>query len=236
VYRIKRNAVLQEATRTFGRFGYHDTSLDDIAAALQVSKGTLYNYVKDKQELLFECHRMALDIGDQAFAYADALGQGAYGKLRLMLRAYLTWLNGAFGGGGIAEVTALRKSDRAAIIRRRDAAQARLVGYFEEGMRDGSLRKVDARLAVYTIMGAVNAVQSWYLPKGRLGIDEIASAMVDLLLRGLGTSTAPYVDPPVPPFIALEQMPAPAARAAGNAPPKRRPKTVKPARRARSAG
>ena len=37
------------------RKGYHNTSLDDIAAALEVTKPTIYYYVKNKEQLLFEC-------------------------------------------------------------------------------------------------------------------------------------------------------------------------------------
>ena len=61
VQRIKRDAVLKEAGRAFSKRGFHNTSLDDVAKALQVSKGTLYNYVQDKQEILFEfCRRSCL--------------------------------------------------------------------------------------------------------------------------------------------------------------------------------
>jgi AcrR family transcriptional regulator len=209
VYRIKRAAVLREATRIIGRRGYHNTSLDDIAEALQVSKGTLYNYVTDKQEILFECHRMSLDIGDQAFTFADEHGTSGYGKLRLMLRAYLTWLNGAMGAAGVAsDVTALRPEDRKAIIVRRDSVQDRMVGYFEEGFKDGTIRQIDARVAVYTLMGAVNSVQMWYSPRGRLSLDAIVASVTDVLLHGVDTDAdAGYVDEPVPPYDAAAAPP-----------------------------
>jgi AcrR family transcriptional regulator len=233
VYRLKRSAVLREATRIFARRGYHDTSLDEIAEALQVSKGTLYNYVEDKQEILFECHKMALDVGDQAIAFADANATTGYARLRLMLRAYLTWLNGALGGGGVAsDVTALRPSDRKTVIVRRDSVQDRMVAYIERGIADGSLRKVDARLAVYTIMGAVNAVQSWYSPDGRLTMTAIADTMVDLLLHGMaGPGAGKTADVPIPVYGATEETVAEEPARAS----KRKPAAAKSAARRRSA-
>jgi AcrR family transcriptional regulator len=206
VYRLKRNAVLREATRIIGRRGYHNTSLDDIAESLQVAKGTLYNYVKDKQEILLECHKMALDIGDQAFAFAEEHGHTGYSKLRLMLRAYLTWLNGALGGGGVvSDVTALRAADQKAVVARRDGVEKRLVAYFQEGFKDGTIREVDARIAVYTIMGAINAVQGWFAPGGRLSMEEITVLMVDILMHGVDTEAdATYVDAPVPPYGSID--------------------------------
>ncbi|MFZ0500715.1 MAG: helix-turn-helix domain-containing protein, partial [Steroidobacteraceae bacterium] len=52
---IKRDAVIRAAARAFNRKGYHNTSLDDIAAALEVTKPTVYYYVSNKEQLLFEC-------------------------------------------------------------------------------------------------------------------------------------------------------------------------------------
>ena len=60
----KRHAVLQAAAQLFNERGFHATSLDDIAARLNVSKPTLYYYVKNKQELLFLCHSLAFDLGN----------------------------------------------------------------------------------------------------------------------------------------------------------------------------
>ena len=192
VYRIKRNAVLREATRIIARKGFHNTSLDDVAAALQVSKGTLYNYVTDKLEILYECHVMSLDIGLQAAAFAEKHGTTGYAKLRLNLRAYIRWQNQALGAGGVtSDVTALRPTDRRKIIARRDEIEDRLVSFIEEGIEDGTIRRIDPKLAVFTFMGAVTNVQSWYSPKGRLGLNEIADGMVDLLMHGLGTSANP---------------------------------------------
>src|SRR3546814_6323545 len=51
LHRFKRYAVLREATRIISRRGFHNASLDEIAEGLGISKGTLYNYVSDKQEI-----------------------------------------------------------------------------------------------------------------------------------------------------------------------------------------
>src|SRR3569833_2634824 len=52
---VKREAVIRAAAHAFNRKGYHNTSLDDIAAALDVTKPTVYFYVTSKEQLLFEC-------------------------------------------------------------------------------------------------------------------------------------------------------------------------------------
>ena len=54
LFALKRTALLREAARAFSARGYHDTSLDDVAKTLGVTKPALYYYVTNKQEILFE--------------------------------------------------------------------------------------------------------------------------------------------------------------------------------------
>jgi AcrR family transcriptional regulator len=185
INRLKREAVVRESGRIFSRRGYHNASLDDVAKALKVSKGTLYNYAKDKEEILFECHKMALEIGEQAFAMgADGANGGE--KLRITLRNYIAMLHDELGACGvITEIDALKPGHRKEIVARRDSHEQWFINMLEEGAADGSLRAIDAKLAVFTFMGAINTIPRWYSPKGRLTNEQIADGMVDLLMNGM---------------------------------------------------
>ena len=46
-----REAILAAAERVFGRLGFHDTKMTDVAAEAGVAAGTLYNYFKNKDEV-----------------------------------------------------------------------------------------------------------------------------------------------------------------------------------------
>jgi AcrR family transcriptional regulator len=189
VQRLKREAVLKEAGRAFSRKGYHNTSLDDVAKALQVSKGTLYNYVKDKQEILFECQKLACDIGDRAFAHARERGGSGAQMLRNVLSHYIELITSELGSCAVLmEVDALRPEDRETVVAHRDGFERSFVVIMKAGIRDGTLRNVDPKLAVFTFMGAVNWVPRWYTPDGRLTGSVIAEKMTDILMAGLTPS------------------------------------------------
>jgi AcrR family transcriptional regulator len=49
---VARNKIIQAATSTFSKKGYYDSSMDDIAKEVGVTKATLYLYFKSKKELL----------------------------------------------------------------------------------------------------------------------------------------------------------------------------------------
>ena len=70
---LKREAVLRAAARAFSEQGFHRTSLDDVAERLNVTKPTIYHYVRSKDEILFECVRIGLERLDSASAQAEAL-------------------------------------------------------------------------------------------------------------------------------------------------------------------
>ncbi len=185
VSEIKRRAVLREASRIFSRRGYHNASLEDVAKALNVSKATLYNYVRDKQDILFECHTMALNLGDRALADAPT-DLAAPALLEHFLSNYMILLFDEFGVCGVlTETDALRPEDRKSIVARRDAFETRIVALVEGGITQGVFRQLDAKLAAQNMMGAVNAISRWYTPEGRLTNVEIARETVGLFLGGL---------------------------------------------------
>lgn len=191
IFRLKRDAVLRESGRLFNQRGFHNTSLNDVARHLDVSKGTLYNYVADKQEILFEFHNMALDLGDAAMDEADALDGSAADKLRLAIRQYIAAATEKLGGYGvIAEVGALKPDHRQEVIRRRDAYDRRFTDLVARGIADGSIRKVDPKMAVFTFMGALQTIPNWFSPEGRLNGAEVANRVTDLLMNGIARDAA----------------------------------------------
>lgn len=187
IRQLKRDAVLREAAHAFGRHGYHNTSLDDVARALNISKGTLYNYVKDKQEILFECHKEALDIGDAAVAHAAGVTSSGGDQLRVSMLYYLEHLVEQLGAcAALMDVDALRPADREAAVHRRAAFERWFVETVERGMADGSLRSdLNPRIVLVTFMGASNWIPRWYKPEGDLTPREVAEQLVDVLMGGV---------------------------------------------------
>src|SRR3954452_22892302 len=53
----RRNELTRQAARLFAEQGYHGTSMEDLATAMGVQKGTLYAHVKSKEDLLNEIAR-----------------------------------------------------------------------------------------------------------------------------------------------------------------------------------
>lgn len=194
ILRFKREAVLRESGRLFSRNGYHNTSLDDIARSLGVSKGTLYNYVDDKQEILFSFHNMAMEIGERVVAAAGSSEGNGATRLRTAFANYIHEVNEELGGYGvISEIGALKPLDREAVLARRDRLYRSFTKLLEQGVTDGSVRAVDPKIAVFTMMGVMQLVPNWFSPTGRLTAREVAEAMADIVMGGMAAAPADAV-------------------------------------------
>lgn len=191
IFNTKRTAIVRAAGKAFGKKGFHNTTLEDIAKELNVSKATLYNYVHDKYEILYECHLAALAIGGEALAVATGKPQTGAARLRDALQIYVTNLLLNMGAcAALTEVDALPIDRRRSIVAKRDFFQARMIEVMNQGIADGSLRKVDPKIAVFTFMGAINWIPRWFSDEGPIAAGEIAEQVVEILMSGLvGKST-----------------------------------------------
>lgn len=85
----RRLHILRVATELFSRQGYRKTSMDEVAAAAGVAKGTLYTYFATKNELLIAA--VALEKREHLGVMADVLdpGRPAVERLRMWLTTLL---------------------------------------------------------------------------------------------------------------------------------------------------
>jgi AcrR family transcriptional regulator len=182
----KREAVLRAAVRMFNAQGFHATSLDDVAASLGVSKPTIYHYLGNKDQVLFECVTRGVE---QLRAAADAArtepGSGLV-RLRRFLRRYAEIIMDDFGRCVIRTADEQLTSESATRFRalKREIDKA-MQGLIAEGMADGSIAPGDVTLTGFTLAGALNWPARWHKADGRLSAEEAAVQMVDILTRGL---------------------------------------------------
>lgn len=183
-YSHKRQVLIRAASRAFGR---GETSLEQIAEKLNLTKPALYYYVTSKDELIFECYMLALDYGDQALDLAEASGENGMQRVRIFLRRYIELLVGEMNAPMVLlDYSGIRRDLRDRIQKRRrdfDKVLRRMVG---DGIADGSISACDPKLAVFWFMGAVNAIPRWFDVAGPKTATEIAEAFIGFTVGGLG--------------------------------------------------
>lgn len=187
----KRDAVIRTAARAFDQHGYHNTSLDDIAAALGVTKPTVYYYVANKEQLLFECFRAGLEPIRAALRRAEAARGTGRDRLREVIRDYAVAIASEYGwcmvraehqdlGSDLGGQVKALKSEIDRGIRR----------LLQAGIADGSIAVQDPKLAAFAIAGALNWIAHWYRVGRSLSAEQVAEAFVQFLEHGFAPRPA----------------------------------------------
>jgi TetR/AcrR family fatty acid metabolism transcriptional regulator len=152
--------VLDVAARLFGTKRFHEVRMDDLAAEAEVSKGTLYRYFKDKEEL----YRALLERATRQLLarLRDCVTRaaGARARLTALVAAILDHFDGnphLFDLIQRAEV--LRRPGAAFPWQRvRDESVHLVREVLEEGTRRGELAVGDPGLAVLMLLGGLRSV------------------------------------------------------------------------------
>jgi AcrR family transcriptional regulator len=186
-YDVKREAVIATAARLFQEKGYRNTTLNDIAAVLNVTKPTIYYYVQSKAEILAECRARTWGGITKAIQDASDSRKSGREKLELFLKRYAEAISTDYGkclvmtirdvGGAEAELRKYREGLREATHVLRDIVA--------EGIKDGSIAPCDPKMAAFAIYGALNWITYWYDPDGPNDPSEIGEEFVRLFRTGL---------------------------------------------------
>ncbi len=81
----RADLILQAAEAIFTEKGYHDASMDEIAAHVGIAKGTVYLYFPSKQDLVFALFKRELEVFKDAVVQVSASTQSARAKLEHLL-------------------------------------------------------------------------------------------------------------------------------------------------------
>jgi AcrR family transcriptional regulator len=183
---LKREAVIRAAAREFNRKGYHNTSLDDIAARLEVTKPTVYYYVTSKEQLLFECFVAGVEQIRAAFRDVRQLMVPARERLNAVLRHYGEAVASEFGWCMVrAEDQDLSPAMSRHIKALKSEIDHGIRRLIREGVQDGSIQPCDPKMTAFALAGALNWIAHWYREDRSLSGAQIAEAFVTIFEAGL---------------------------------------------------
>ena len=187
----RRTEILKTAAAAFRRRGYHGASVDEIASTLSMTKGNLYYYFKNKEEILYACHDYSLDLILEILDGIRAETIPADDKLRRLIAAFVHLIIDELHGTALTlDLQALSPALLRKVIARRDRFDRGLRAIIQEGIDDGIFEPADTKLVAFAIMGAVNWIPKWFNPDGRASSDQIGVAFADYLVRGLRRGAA----------------------------------------------
>ena len=198
IFQMTREEILVAAAQIFSQKGFHATSMQDIAGAVNLQKASLYYHVSSKQEILVDLLDRALDLLIERLEAVVNTEDPPDEKLRVAMRVYLATLDEYRDLASVLllEHRSLEPQYHNRHVPRRDRFEQIWRDLVKEGRDSGVFRPVDPSLAARALLGVMNWTVTWYHPNGALSAAEIAEMFVDLFLNGLlvreGAQNADY--------------------------------------------
>ena len=180
--------ICDAAAALFAEKGFDNTSLQDVAAAVGVTKAGLYHYFPTKHAL-FEAIVLDTLRDLHATAIAAIAAHGGYKeKLTGFMTAHARYFSehgeryrASFFGRGGGERSNLTRDERAM----RKAYVQLLEEVLDQGVAAGAIAVPDVPTFARGVLGMLNWMARWYRPDGRLTATEIAESYAQTLMAGI---------------------------------------------------
>jgi AcrR family transcriptional regulator len=185
----KRERILASGLQLFAYEPYQAVTMDRVADAASVAKGTLYLYFQSKEDLYLEILSDGLETIARSYAstvdpaspvkdrlrHAVALTIQFYDQRRDLLRLIST------------EEPRMAQARNRLIQGWRDRGVRFFTTLIEEGMQSGVFRPGDPRLATHAILGGMRSVMLYY--EARRPIEEITAEFGTMVMHALSAET-----------------------------------------------
>jgi AcrR family transcriptional regulator len=182
----KREAVLHIAVRMFLERGFWRTSLSDVAEKLNITKPALYHYFHNKEEIYLECYRRGISLIQANLDRLRTNDGNGLEKVAGFIYSYAIVIASDFGRCVVRQDDReLSQGARAEVRSYKRNVDRCLRSFIEEGMKDGTIRSCNAKLAAFSIAGAVNSLALWFEPGGDLTAEQVAAGFAKTLTEGV---------------------------------------------------
>jgi AcrR family transcriptional regulator len=181
---VREQQMLDAAVQMFSINGYHETSMDSIAAAAQISKPMLYLYYGSKEELFGACLDRELRRFVESVRTEIDFQQPPKDMLRNTIRAFLRYIDANRASWIVMYTQATSSQAFAHTVREGRERIIELVGRL---LRAGTRKPepgLDFELMAVALVGAGEAIAS-RVSTGDTDVEEAGQLMIDLFWRGL---------------------------------------------------
>src|SRR5437870_1149426 len=185
-----RQEILRASARLFQQQGYDGTSMNDVAAALKLSKGGLYHHFQSKDEILFDLMSHAMDITEEKVLKPVKAIADPEERLRRLIRLHI----GVVLSERDREITVMLHENHplSPALRKRINARKKDYIHFVENLiaevqtkaqakvqedaqsARGAKGTVTPRAAAFALLGMINWIYQWYRPEGSLQQENLA--------------------------------------------------------------
>lgn len=184
-------AIRRAAIKRIYQHGFEAMKLRDLADDVGIQAGSLYNYIKYKEDFLYTLLKQVLvELLDQLAAELKGV-EAPLPALETFIAFHLRWHTArreeVFIGN--MELRSLSGTHFHEIVALREKYEKQLRRILEWGNREKVWSVRDPKVTTFAIIAMLTGVCTWYRPRGRLSQDKIIEIYRELVLHGIGVKT-----------------------------------------------
>jgi TetR/AcrR family transcriptional regulator, cholesterol catabolism regulator len=179
--------VLESAANIFFAKGFHATSIEDVARDVGMLKGSLYYYIKSKDDLLFRLLLAGIEDSDAFIAqHIDPQGE-AVAQLERAIRAQIDYIidNRVPFGLFLHEFDSLSGKRQHKLIAVMSRYNNRFVELVRKGQQQGKIISGEPWMIVNGILGMCNWLYRWYDPEQVSDSEQVKSIFLRMIFDGI---------------------------------------------------
>lgn len=179
--------VLNSAAKIFFSKGFHGTTIEDVARDVGMLKGSLYYYIKSKEDLLYRILCTVIEQGDAHIAKHIGPAGDSVVHLKRAIEAQIDYIieNRVRVGLFLHEFETLSGKRRQKVVALMTRYNNRFVEIVRRGQAQGKFADGDPVLIVNGFLGMINWIYRWFHAGDPTEPEEIKRIFVRMIMKGL---------------------------------------------------
>ncbi|WP_252503121.1 TetR/AcrR family transcriptional regulator [Sporosarcina sp. Marseille-Q4943] len=183
----KKEAIMKAAISVFTEKGYGGASLEDVAQKLFMTKGAVYYYFKDKQDLLYQSQVYLLQKSNHLISEILDSKSATIEKMKKAIVQHTEYvINERSGFESMLNPESFLTIDQQnEILRLKNEYESKFDKLIEKGIKEGVFIQGNIKIVRNLLLGAMNWVMQWYSEGGKKSKAELSDMIAFYLLRML---------------------------------------------------
>lgn len=183
-----KEKITEQSIQLFEEKGFSHTSIQDIADALNVTKGTFYYYFSSKEQLLMDIHLEYIDHllkRQQIILENTTTNEQKLIKIITMLIEDIK-AKGSSGRVFFREIRHLNNKNITLIKKKRNEFRLNIEAVIQNGISEGEFKKdLRADMIAFGVLGVTNYSYNWFTPDGDVTPNELATIFSEMIINGI---------------------------------------------------
>lgn len=187
----KKEIIYEAAAQLFKEKGYKAASMRDLAERVDLKVSSLYSHIGSKEELLQKICFDNAQLFVEGMNWIESQETDVIDKIKALIALHVDiavenptsvtvfndeWKHLANKG---------KNSNLSAFLQLRKDYETRFQAIIIQGIKDGALKNINSKIALYTILTSVRWLHYWYKPTRSIQPELLKEQIAGLLLKGL---------------------------------------------------